>query len=80
MALITTSTASTAPAEAERAERALRIEDALASVRMEGLEPSPAVLEIYQRHVDGELSSEELDRAMTEFFSHKYGPVRLPRN
>ena len=82
MALITsiTNTTPAATAEAARAERASQIEDALASVRMEGLEPSAAVLENYQRYVDGELNSEELDHAMEEFFSTKYGPVRIPGN
>jgi hypothetical protein len=63
-----------------RTQRAKEVENALASVRMEGLEPSDDAKAIFQRYVDGELTSEELDRALDTFFDSKYGPVRLPRN
>jgi hypothetical protein len=72
MAVITTDKA--------RAERVREVENALASVRMEGLEISPEAESIFQQYVDGELSSEELDRALDDYFDRKYGPVRLPRN
>lgn len=64
----------------ERAQRALEIEDALATVRLEGLEPSAAVKAIYQRYVDGELTADEMDLAMTEHLDREYRPVRLSRN
>ena len=63
-----------------RAERALGIEDALASVRMEGLEPSKEAKAIYQRYVDGELTADQMDVAMAEHLDREYGPLRLPRN
>ncbi len=53
-----------------RTQRAREVENALASVRMEGLEPSD----------EAKLTSEELDRAFDMFFDRKYGPVRLSRN
>ena len=64
----------------ERAQRALGMEDALASVRMEGLEPSMEAKAIFQRYVDGELTLEEMGRAIDEHCDREYGPVRLPRN
>lgn len=63
-----------------RAQRALNMEDALASVRMEGLEPSPEALRIHQRYVDGELTIEQMGEAIDELLDRVYGPVRLPRD
>jgi hypothetical protein len=63
-----------------RIQRAREVENALASVRMEGLEPSPEALGIFQRYVEGDLTSEELDRAFDRYFDRKYGPVRLSRH
>lgn len=63
-----------------RAQRAREVENALASVRMEGLEISAEAEAMFQQYVNGELSSEELDRAFERYFDRKYGPVRLPRN
>ena len=72
MAVITTHTA--------RTQRAREVDNALASVRMEGLEPSDEAKAMFQRYVDGEMTSEELDREFDLYFDRKYGPVRLPRN
>ena len=66
--------------ELTRAERALQIDDALATVRMEGLEPSAEALRIYQRYVDGELTIKQMGLAIDELLDREYGPVRLPRN
>lgn len=63
-----------------RMQRAREVENALASVRMEGLEPSADAIAIFQRYVDGDITSEELDRVFDMYFDRKYGPVRLPRN
>ena len=63
-----------------RLRRAKEVENALASVRMEGLEPSDEAKAIFQRYVDGELSSEEMGRTIDQLLDLKYGPVRLPRN
>ena len=67
-------------ADRAREQRAKEIENALASVRMEGLEPSDEAKAIFQRYVDGELTSEEMGRAIDEHLDDTYGPVRLPRN
>ncbi len=47
---------------------------------MEGLDISAEANSMFRQYVDGDLSSEELDRALDEYFDRKYGPVRLPRN
>jgi hypothetical protein len=63
-----------------RTEREREVESALASVRMEGLDVSAEAQTMFRQYVDGDLTSEELDRAFDRYFDRKYGPVRLPRN
>jgi hypothetical protein len=50
-----------------RAWRERFVQNAVANVRLEGLEPTPKALEIWQRYVEGEISVEqagELIRAL----------------
>ena len=63
-----------------RAERALQVDDALASVRMEGLEPSAEGVAIFQRYINGELTIEDMGLAIDDLLDKVYGPVRLPRH
>lgn len=72
MAVITTNRA--------QEQRAREIDNALASVRMEGLEPSEESKVIFQRYVDGEVTSEEMGRSIDQLLDRDYGPVRLPGN
>jgi len=57
-------------AEQKREDRSWRerfVQNAVANVRLEGLEPSPKALEIWQRYIEGEISVEragELIRAL----------------
>ena len=64
----------------QRAQRAKEIENAIASGRIEGLEPSEGAKAIFQRYIDGELTLEQMGQAIDEFADREYGPVRLPRN
>ena len=61
-------------------ERARAVSNSLASVRMEGLEPSEEGQAILQRYVDGELTLEEMGRAVDEHLNRVHGPIRLPRD
>ena len=63
-----------------RIQREREVNNALASVRLEGLEPSAEAKAIFQRYVDGELTSEEMGIAVDQLLERKYGPVRLSRN
>lgn len=45
-----------------RAQRAKEVENALASVRMEGLEISAEAETIFQKYVEGELTLEQMGR------------------
>jgi hypothetical protein len=67
-------------ADAAKIQRARQVDNALASVRMEGLEPSDEAKVMFQRYVDGELTSDELGQAIDQLLDEKYGPVRLPGN
>ena len=71
---------SVATADRTRTERAREVANALASVRIEGLEISSEAEGLFKQYVEGEVSSEELDGAFDRYFDRKYGPVRLPRN
>jgi hypothetical protein len=42
----------------DRAWRERFVQNAVANVRLEGLEPSPKAIEIWQRYIDGEISVE----------------------
>jgi hypothetical protein len=63
-----------------RIEREREVENALASVRMEGLEPSAEARGLFQRYVDGDLTLQEMGRAVDQLLDRQYGPVRLSRN
>ena len=63
-----------------RTQRSREVENAMASVRLEGLEPTEQTKALFQRYVDGELTSEQLDRAFEAHLDREYGPVRLPGN
>ena len=58
MALITS--------DGAREQRAREIENALASGRLEGLEPSAEAMAIFQRYIDGELTLEQMGAAIDE--------------
>jgi hypothetical protein len=63
-----------------RMQREREVKNALASVRLEGLEPSAEAKVIFQRYVDGDLTSEEMGSAVDQLLDRRYGPVRLSRN
>ena len=64
----------------ERSKRARQMENALASVRLEGLEPDAEAASIFQRHIAGELTLDEMGAAIDELNDRDFGPLRLPRN
>lgn len=70
----------TAVTDKAREQRARDVANALASGRLEGLEPSPEALAIFQRYVDGELTFEEMGAAIQAHADREYGPLRLPGN
>lgn len=63
-----------------RTQREREVANALASVRMEGLEPSAEAKGIFQRYVEGDVSLKEMGRAVDQLLDRQYGPVRLSGN
>jgi Antitoxin VbhA len=64
----------------ERARRAADVENALASVRIEGLEPGDDAKAIFRRYIEGELTLAEMGAAIDALHDQLYGPVRLSRD
>jgi hypothetical protein len=61
----------------ERAARAFGVENALASVRLEGLEPSEGAKAIFERYVAGELTLDEMDEEIRALNAREFGPLHL---
>jgi hypothetical protein len=61
----------------ERATRESRIERAMASVRLEGLEPTDGAKEIFRRYVEGELTIDEMDEEIRALNARQFGPVHV---
>lgn len=66
--------------ETIREQRLQRVRSVLASVRMEGLEPSAEAARLFQRYVEGELSFETLNDMFLEHLSSLHGPVPVSGN
>lgn len=64
----------------ERTQRAREMASALASVRIEGIEPSDEGKAVFESYVAGEISLEQMGRAIDELHDRLYGPVRLSGN
>jgi len=62
------STPPTSNDDGVRAERSRYVANALASVRMEGLEPHPEVLSLCQSYIEGELTLQELGSRIEALF------------
>jgi len=63
-----------------REQRAREIDNSLATGRLEGLEPSPGAMAIFQLYIDGELTLEQMGSAIDAYADLEYGPVPLPRH
>ena len=66
--------------EQERAKRHNEVQQALASVRLEGLEPGDEAQSIYQRYAVGELTLEQMGAEIEALHDREHGPVPIPRN
>jgi hypothetical protein len=64
----------------ERARRTRVYEEALASVRLEGLELDEKAKALYQRYIAGELTLSEVGSATDELDDREFGPVSLSRH
>lgn len=58
----------------ERIERRDRVARALASVRLEGLEPTEAARAIFDRYVAGKMSTQEMVTKIQALSAREFGP------
>jgi len=64
--------------EQERAERRAHIEQAMASARLEGLEPTADAAAMFEKYVSGERTLDEVGAAIRALHARHRRPVRLP--
>ena len=67
-------------ADRERIKRQDAVRQALASVRMEGLEPGDEAKAIFQRYVDGGLTLDQMGAEIKALHDREHGPIHVPRN
>jgi hypothetical protein len=61
----------------ECAERRARVERSLASVRLEGLEPTAEAKAIFDRYVTGELTVDETADEIQALNARRFGPIHV---
>jgi hypothetical protein len=66
--------------DVERAQRADEIAEAVASIRLEGLEPSPEATAIFARYVSGDLSMDETSTEIQALNARRARSVPVPRD
>ncbi len=65
---------------AERERRTRIYEEALASLRLEGLDIDEQTKAVYRRYMDGELTLIEVGREIDELDDREFGPIPLSRH
>ena len=61
----------------ERTERQARVVRALASVRLEGLEPTDAAQAIFGRYVAGDVTTGEMAAEIRALNARQFGPIHV---
>jgi hypothetical protein len=61
----------------ERSERGARVARAVASVRLEGLEPTDAAKAVFDRYVAGELTTGEMAAEIRALNAREFGPLSV---
>ena len=59
----------------ERSERQARVARAVASVRLEGIEPTEAAKGIFDRYVAGDLTTQEMAAEIRVLNAREFGPI-----
>ncbi len=62
----------------ERTERQARVGRAVASVRLEGLEPTEAAKTVFDRYVAGDLTTQEMAAEIQALNAREFGPIHVP--
>ena len=61
----------------ERTERQDRVARAVASVRLEGLEPTDAAKAVFERYIAGEMTTQEMAAEIRALNAREFGPVHV---
>ena len=61
----------------ERAERQARVARAVASVRLEGLEPTESATAVFDRYVAGSLTTREMAAEIRALNARQFGPLHI---
>jgi hypothetical protein len=61
----------------ERTERRARVARAVASVRLEGLEPTGAAKAVFDRYVAGDLTTQEMAAEIRALNAREFGPIHV---
>ena len=61
----------------ERTGRQARVTRAVASVRLEGLEPTEAAKAVFDRYVAGDLTTQELAAQIRALNARQFGPLHV---
>ena len=61
----------------ERTERQARVACAVASVRLEGLEPTEAAIAVFDRYIAGELTTREMAAEIRALNARQFGPIHV---
>ena len=59
-------------------ERSSQVQRALASIRLEGLEPTAQAKRIFERYVDGEITIDEMQSQVCALNAREFGSVPVP--
>ncbi len=63
--------------EQERLEREARVARAIASVRLEGLEPTDEAKAVFDRYVAGDLTTQEMVAEIQALNARQFGPIHV---
>ena len=73
-------TIATPISDQERMKREQALVSTIANLRIEDLHLDDEAKQIFQRHVDGEISFDEFRGAVDELNERRFGPVSVSRN
>ena len=59
----------------EREARQVHVDNAIASLRMEGLEPTESAMEIFVHYVLGSISADQMSSEIRALNAREFGPV-----
>ena len=64
----------------KRIEREARVARAVASVRLEGLEPTEAAKAVFNRYIAGDLTTQEMAAEIRALNAREFGPIHVFRD